>query len=111
MIPSVQLVLLLRWKNNGVVATVAHIFAEVAKTEEGRERLTNLQPPIALQLVNLLQQRVPDMIAEADGNSETSGSIAVVSQVCRALGNMCYEYGKVFLAILNPVFVLSLTHI
>ncbi|XP_034249361.1 rap1 GTPase-GDP dissociation stimulator 1 [Thrips palmi] len=82
-VPCVQLVLLLRWKSNEVIAVVANILAEVAKSEAGRERLATLQPPIAQQLVNLLQQKSSDL--------SDSGNLAVVTQVCRALGNMCYE--------------------
>lgn len=82
-IPCVQLVLLLRWNSNEVVAVVANVLAEVAKSAPGRERLATLQPPIAQQLVNLLQQN--------SSNLTNNGSLAVVTQVCRALGNMCYE--------------------
>lgn len=85
-IPCVQLVLLLRWQSNEVVAAVANVLAEVAKSAEGRERLANLQPPIALQLVNLLQQKSHALTVV--------GNLSVVTQVCRALGNMCYESGK-----------------
>lgn len=82
-IPCVQLVLLLRWQSNDVVAAVANVLAEVAKSAAGRERLATLQPPIAQQLVNLLQQKSSDLTVV--------GNLAVLTQVCRALGNMCYE--------------------
>ncbi|KAE8737968.1 hypothetical protein FOCC_FOCC016561 [Frankliniella occidentalis] len=82
-VPCVELVLLLRWTSNDVVASVANVLAEVAKSAAGRERLATLQPPIAQQLVNLLQQKSSDL--------SVSGNLAVVTQVCRALGNMCYE--------------------
>lgn len=85
-VPCVQLVLLLRWKSNEVVAVVANVLAEVAKSAAGRERLATLQPPIAQQLVNLLQQNSLDLIENSN--------LAVVTQVCRALGNMCYESGE-----------------
>lgn len=86
-VPCVQLVLLLRWKSNEVIAVVANVLAEVAKSAAGRERLATLQPPIAQQLVNLLQQKSSDLT--------DSGNLAVVTQVCRALGNMCYESGEI----------------
>jgi len=67
--------LLLAYKSKEIVVKTAKAIAEIAKTERGRQKCTNL---VLIQaLICLLQEKDVDTMTQAS----------------RALGNICYENG------------------
>lgn len=68
---------LLHWESKEVIAKAAKVVSEVAKTDLGREKCSNLR--LLKLLRNFLKNKEED--------------IHVITQVCRALGNICYENG------------------
>lgn len=69
---------LLHWESKEVIAKAAKVVSEVAKTDLGREKCSNLR--LLKLLRNFLKNKEED--------------IHVITQVCRALGNICYENDK-----------------
>lgn len=66
---------LLEHKSKQIVAKTAKAIAEIAKTERGREKCTNME--LVRALINLLKEQDVD----------------VMTQASRGLGNICYENG------------------
>lgn len=66
---------LLGHKSKQIVAKTAKAIAEIAKTEKGREKCTNIE----------LIQALVDLLKKKD--------IDILTQASRALGNICYENG------------------
>lgn len=64
---------LLGHKSNEIVAKTAKAIAEIAKTEKGREKCTNVE--LVQALIDLLKKKDVDILTQAS----------------RALGNICYE--------------------
>lgn len=62
-------------KSKQIVAKTAKAIAEIAKTEKGREKCTNVR--LIQTLINLLKEE----------------DIHILTQTSRALGNICYENG------------------
>lgn len=68
--------ILLGHKSKQIIAKTAKAIAEIAKTEKGREKCTCVQ----------LIEALIDLLKEED--------IDILTQISRALGNICYENGK-----------------
>lgn len=66
---------LLGHKSKQIVAKTAKAIAEIAKTEKGREKCTNVE--LVQALIDLLKRK----------------DIDILTQASRALGNICYENG------------------
>jgi hypothetical protein len=75
-----QLETLLQWESKDIVAKAAQVVAELAKSESGREKYGN--PSILKILVELLKTKEQDL--------------HILTQNCRALGNICYDNGNLF---------------
>ncbi|KAK2582787.1 hypothetical protein KPH14_005051 [Odynerus spinipes] len=72
-LPNDTFVMLLGDNSKEIVAQTAKAIAEIAKTEKGREKCTNID--IVKALMELLQEE----------------NINILTQASRALGNICYE--------------------
>lgn len=66
---------LLTHKSNVIVTKATKTVAELARTKDGREKCS--QNELVKLLINLLKE----------------DDIDLVTQACRALGNICYENG------------------
>ncbi|KAJ9581282.1 hypothetical protein L9F63_023554, partial [Diploptera punctata] len=75
---AIQLETLLQWESKEIVAKAAQVVAEVAKSESGREKYGS--PTLLKFLVELLKTKDQDL--------------GILTQVCRALGNICYDNDK-----------------
>ncbi|XP_021934913.1 rap1 GTPase-GDP dissociation stimulator 1 isoform X2 [Zootermopsis nevadensis] len=73
-----QLETLLQWESKATVARAAQVVAELAKSESGRENYGNIA--ILKILVELIKTKEEDL--------------DILTQVCRALGNICYDNDK-----------------
>lgn len=73
-----QLETLLQWNSKDVVAKAAQVVAELAKSEYGRENYGNTS--VLKILVELLKTKEQDL--------------DILTQICRALGNICYDNGN-----------------
>lgn len=67
---------LLGHKSKQIIAKAAKAIAEIAKTERGREKCTNIE--LIRALIGLLK----------------GDDINILTQTSRALGNICYENGN-----------------
>ncbi|PSN38110.1 hypothetical protein C0J52_00840 [Blattella germanica] len=75
---ATQLETLLQWERKEIVTKAAQVVAELAKSETGREKFGSAA--VLKILVELLKAKDQDL--------------AVLTQVCRALGNICYDNDK-----------------
>lgn len=73
-----QLETLLQWESKAIVAKATQLVAELAKSESGRENYGNTA--ILKILVEILKAKEEDL--------------GILTQVCRALGNICYDNGN-----------------
>jgi hypothetical protein len=73
-----QLETLLQWESKEIVAKAAKVVAELAKSEAGREEHGNIA------ILKILVERLKTKEQDLD----------VLTQICRALGNICYDNGK-----------------
>lgn len=73
-----QLETLLQWESKDIIAKAAQMVAELAKSESGRKQYGN--PGILKILVEMLKTEEQDL--------------HVLTQNCRALGNICYDNGN-----------------
>jgi hypothetical protein len=73
-----QLETLLQWESKDIVAKAAQVVAELAKSESGREKYGSTA--VLKILVELLKTKEEDL--------------GILTQVCRALGNICYDNGN-----------------
>ncbi|XP_023716478.1 rap1 GTPase-GDP dissociation stimulator 1 isoform X2 [Cryptotermes secundus] len=73
-----QLETLLQWESKEIIAKAAKVVAELAKSENGREEYGNTA--ILKTLVELLKTKEQDL--------------DILTQICRALGNICYDNDK-----------------
>lgn len=73
-----QLETLLQLESKAIVAKAAQVVAELAKSESGRENYGNTA--ILKILIEHLKTKEEDL--------------NVLTQVCRALGNICYDNGN-----------------
>lgn len=72
-LPNDTFVMLLKDKSKDIVAQVAITIADIAKTEKGREKCTNID--IVKALMELLKEE----------------NMNILAQTSRALGNICYD--------------------
>lgn len=68
----------MQWESKEIIAKAAKVVAELAKSENGREEYGNTA--ILKILVELLKTKEQDL--------------DILTQICRALGNICYDNGK-----------------
>lgn len=84
---------LLGHKSKQIIAKAAKAIAEIAKTERGREKCTNIE--LIRALIGLLK----------------GDDINILTQTSRALGNICYENGNCNSHIYSNVHNLISLHI
>lgn len=86
-----QFTALLQLDKAEVTEKTAGVIASLAKTENNREALTDQK------LVSKLCQ----VLSEANSKKDNS-SLSLIKQICRALGNLCYENGNLLFSNFHP---------
>lgn len=96
---ALQLSCVLGWEGKAaVLAGAARAVAELAKLDAGREACAGC-PALMRSLLRLISLQ----------GGPTSEIVSLQTQACRALGNICYENGKVIFSIFTYHIVLYLT--